>query len=126
VQQLTDLTNHMHTKIIEAIQGAGKTVVDQPGEGVARVRVALTDIKKSTAVSILPQASLLGAGIGGASMQAEVVDSVTGKQIGAVVQSGIGSRIPFTNLGDLDAAKVVIDGWAKRFQERLIELSNSK
>ena len=126
VQQLTDLTNHMHTKIIEAIQGAGKTVVEQPGRGVARVRVALTDIKKSTAVSVLPQASLLGAGIGGASMQAEVVDSVTGKQIGAVVQSGIGSRIPFTNLGDLDAAKVVIDGWAKRFQERLIALNKTK
>jgi len=126
VQQLSDLTNYAHLKLIEAIQGAGKTVVEQPAPGVARVRVALTDIKKSTAVSILPQASLLGAGIGGASMEAEVVDSMTGKQIGAVVQSGIGSRIPFTNLGDLDAAKTVIDGWAKRVQERLIELSKTK
>jgi len=59
-------------------------------------------------------------------MEAEVVDSMTGKQLGAVVQSGIGSRIPFTNLGDLNAAKTVIDDWAKRFQERLIELSKTK
>ncbi len=125
-QQLTDLTNYMHLKLVEAIQGAGDTVVEQPGPGVARIRMALSDIQKSSAISILPQASLLGAGIGGASMEAEVVDSMTGKQIAAVVQSGIGSRIPFTNLGNLDAAKTVIDGWAKTFQQRLIELSKTK
>jgi hypothetical protein len=126
IQQLSELTNYMHTKIVEAVQGAGKTVVEQPGAGVARARVALSDIKKSTAVSILPQASLLGAGVGGASMEAEIIDSMTGKQIAAVVQSGTGSRVPFTNLGDLNAAKTVIDGWAKRFKERLIELSKTK
>ncbi len=125
-QQLSELTNYMHSKIVEAVQGAGKTVVEQPGAGVARVRASLSDIKKSTAVSVLPQASLLGAGIGGASMEAEVVDSMTGEQIGAVVDSGTGSRVPFTNLSDLNAAKTVIDGWAKRFKERLIELSKTK
>jgi hypothetical protein len=125
-QQLSDLTNYMHLKIVEAIQNAGKQVVEQPGTGVARIRVSLSDIKKPSAVSILPTASLLGAGIGGASMEAEVVDSMTGEQIGAVVQSGTGSRIPFTNMGDLSSAKNVIDGWAKRFQERLIGLSKTK
>jgi len=120
-QQITDLTNYTHTKIVEAVQGAGKKVAYQPAAGVARIHVALTDMEKSSAVSILPQASLLGAGIGGASMEAEVVDSMTRKQIGAVVQSGKGGRIPFTNLGDWTAAKSVIDGWAKRFQDRLME-----
>jgi hypothetical protein len=118
-EQVTDLANYMHTKIVEAVQGAGKKVVHQPGQGVARVRIALTNIDKSHAVSILPQASLLGAGIGGASMEAEAVDSVTGKQIAAVIQSGQGSRIPFASLGDWTAAKQAIDGWAKEFQKRL-------
>jgi hypothetical protein len=54
-------------------------------------------------------------------MEAEVVDSVTGQQIGAVVESGKGSRIPFANLGDWTAAKSVMDGWADRFQKRLEE-----
>ena len=120
-QQITDLTSYMHTKIVEAVQGASKQVAYQPATGVARIRVALTDMEKSSAVSILPQASLLGAGIGGASMEAEVVDSMTNKQIGAVLQSGKGSKIPFTNLGDWTAAKNVMDGWAKRFKDRLIE-----
>jgi len=120
-KQIDDLTNYTHTKIVEAVQNAGKKVVYQPGPGVARIRVALTDIEKSSAVSIIPQASLMGAGIGGASMEAEVIDSVTDQQIGAVVESGKGGRIPFTNLGDWTAAKKVIDGWADRFQKRLEE-----
>lgn len=118
-KQLADLKNYTYEQIVQAIRGAGKTVAYQAGPNIGRVRVALTDIDKTSAVNILPQASLLGVGIGGASMEAEVVDSVTGKQIGAVVESGKGGRIPFTNLGDLTAAKKVIEGWAKTFQKRL-------
>ena len=121
LQQLADLSNYLHSKILEAVQGAGKNVVYQPAAGVARIRVALTDIGKTGAINILPQASLLGMGIGGASMEAEIVDSVTGKQIAAVVESKQGGRIPFTNLGNWTAAKKVMDSWAERFQKRLSE-----
>ncbi len=118
-QQLADLTNYLHTKIVEAVQDAGPKVVDKPAAGVARIRVALTDIAKTDAINMIPQASLLGAGVGGASMEAEVVDSVTGKQIAAVLQSGQGSRVPFSNLGDWAAAQTVMDQWAKNFQKKL-------
>jgi len=120
--QLKDLTNYFHTKIVEAVEGAGLKVAYQPGSGVARIRVALTDIAKTDAINMLPQASLLGAGVGGASMEAEFLDSVTGRQIAAVVQSQQGSRVPFSNLGDWTAAKGVIDAWTKRFQNRLLEI----
>jgi hypothetical protein len=120
-QQLVDLTNYMHSKIVEAVQKATKNVVYQPAAGVARIRVALTDIKKTDAINILPQSSLLGLGIGGASMEAEIVDSVTGVQIGAVLETQKGSRIPFTNLGDWTTAKKVMDSWADRFRKRLAE-----
>lgn len=119
LQQLADLTNYMHSKILEAVQNTGKKITSQPATGVARIRVALTDMGKTGAINILPQASLLGAGIGGASMEAEIVDSMTGKQIGAVVESKKGSRMPFANLGDWTAAEKVMDSWADRFQERL-------
>jgi len=118
-QEINDLTNYMHAKIVEAIRNAGKKVAYQPGTGVARIRVALTDIEKSTAASLLPQAKLAGIGLGGASMEAEIIDSITGRQIGAVIEAQKGSRIPFANLGEWDAAKQVIDDWAKRFQKRL-------
>jgi len=118
-QELDDLTNYLHAKIVEAVRGAGKKMAYQPGPGVARLRVALTDLDASKAVSAVPQASLLGAGLGGAAMEAEIVDSVTNKQIAAIVQKQQGSRIPFSSLGKWTAAKQVMDNWAKKFKERL-------
>ena len=118
-QQFADLSNYLHTKILEAVQDAGKKVVYQPAAGVARIRVALTDMEKSSAVSLIPQASLMGAGIGGASMEAEFLDSMTGRQIGAIVQLKQGSNVPFANLGDWTAAKTVMDEWAEQLQNEL-------
>ncbi len=118
-RQVTDLTNYLHARIVKAVKDSDNRVVYQPASGVARIRVALTDIDRSSLASLSPQAKLLGVGIGGASMEAEVVDSMTGEQIGAVVESKKGSRIPFANLGEWDAAKQVINDWAKRLQKRL-------
>jgi len=118
-QELKDLTNYFHSAIVKAISDSGRKVVHRAGPGVARIRVALTDIKETGTLNVLPQASLLGAGIGGAAMEAEVVDSVTGKQVGAVVESRKGGRVPFSNLGDWGTAKGVMDDWAKRLQKRL-------
>ena len=118
-QELKDLTNYFHSAIVKAISDSGCKVVHRAGPGVARIRVALTDIKETGALNVLPQASLLGAGVGGVAMEAEVVDSVTGKQVGAVVESRKGGRVPFSNLGDWGTAKGVMDDWAKRLQKRL-------
>ena len=118
-QDVKDLTNYMHSAVVKAVKGAGKKIAYNPGPGVARLRVALTDIEKSSLVSAIPQASLLGAGIGGASMEAEMVDSQTGEQIGATIQSRDGSKLPFSNLGEWTTVKKVIDKWAEELQERL-------
>lgn len=121
-RQVTDLTNYLHARIIKAVEDSGNRVVYRPAAGVARLRVALTDIDRSTAASLIPQAKMFGAGIGGASMETEIVDSMTGEQIGAVVESKKGSKMPFANLGEWDAAKQVMDDWAKRLQKRLDEV----
>ena len=118
-QQISDLTSYMNANIIEAVIDSGNKVVYQPAPGVARIRVALTDIQKTNAANILPQASLLGVGLGGASMEGEIIDSMTGEQIGAVVESQKGSRIPFSNLGEWTTAKKIMDDWGKRVQQRL-------
>ena len=118
-KEINDLTNYMHARIVKAVEDSGNRVAYQPAAGVARIRIALTDINKSTAASLLPQAKLAGIGLGGASMEAEIIDSKTGEQIGALVEAQVGSRIPFANLGEWDAAKQVMNDWAKRFQKRL-------
>jgi hypothetical protein len=118
-QDIDDLTNYMHTVLVNAIEASGKRVVYRPGAGVARIRAAITDINKSNAASILPLAKVAGAGLGGASLEAEIVDSKTGEQIVAIVEAQKGSKIPFSGLGKWDAAKQAMDDWGKRLQKRL-------
>ncbi len=121
-QQLIDLRNYMHSKLNQAVVESGNKLTYQPAPGVARIRVALTDINKTSMLNILPQASLLQFGVGKVSMEAEIIDSGTGEQIGAAVETQKGSRIPFTNLGEWTTARKIMDGWAKRLQERLEEV----
>ncbi len=118
-QELENLTNYFHAAIVKAIINSGCEVVTTPGRGVARLRIALTDIKETDALNVLPQASLLGAGVGGAALEFEVVDSLTNKQIAAVVESRKGSRVPFSNLGDWGTAKGIMDDWAARIEKAL-------
>jgi hypothetical protein len=118
-QDIDDLTNYMHTVLVKAIKASGRNVVFQPGPGVARIRAALTDIDKSSAATLLPTTQLAGVGLGGASLEAEIVDSKTGEQIVGFVEAQLGSRIPFSGLGKWDAAKQAMDDWGKRLQKRL-------
>jgi hypothetical protein len=118
-KEINDLTNYMHAKIVKAVEDSGNRVAYQPAAGVGRLRTAFTDIQKSDAVSLVPQVRLAGIGLGGVSVEVEIVDSMTGEQIGAVVETQKGSRIPFAQLGEWDAAKGVMDDWAKRTQKLL-------
>jgi hypothetical protein len=118
-ENIDDLTNYMHTVLVNAIEASGKRVVYRSGPGVARIRAAITDINKSNAASILPLTKVAGVGLGGASLEAEIVDSKTGEQIVGFIEAQKGSRIPFSGLGKWDAAKQAMDDWGKRLQKRL-------
>jgi hypothetical protein len=116
-----ELANYMHNAIINSIRDS-YFIVSQPGPGIARLRVALTDIDKSTpAMNVLPQTKMTGLGIGGASMEAELLDSQTGEQIGVVIQSQKGKRVSMSGLKKWGDAKAVMDDWAERFRKRLDE-----
>jgi hypothetical protein len=121
IRTRTELANYMHSAIIQAIQQR-YMIVSQPATGVARVRVALTDLQKSSPVlNDIPPTKLTGLGLGGASMEGEVLDSLTGEQISAVIQSQMGKRLSFEGVTKWGDAKAVMDGWAKRFRQNLDE-----
>jgi len=117
--QIDDMTEYMHDTIVAAVRRSGNIVVNKSGPGVARIRSAFTDIDKSYLMSFFPISKMTGTGVGGASLEAEVVDSLTGEQIGAIVESQQGSNTPFDGLGDWDAAKQVMDDWGRRLEMRL-------
>jgi hypothetical protein len=120
---IADLTSYFDAELVKAVGDAGYTVVFQPGPGVARMRTAITDIKETNVVlAAVPQARLIsGAGVGGASVEFEIVDSKTNRQIAAVLERKAGSRVPFTGLTEWGGAKAAVNNWVKRMKKRLEE-----
>lgn len=120
-QDITDLKNYMHDAIVDAISDR-YGIAYRPGPGVARVRIAVTDLKKANVLmNIHPGSKLLGSGLGGASLEAEWIDSQTGEQLAALVESQLGDRLSLDGLSEWGDAKAIMDGWAQRFRKRLDE-----
>ncbi len=117
--QLRSLAQYMRQAIIDAISDR-YPVVTRPGPGVARVRVAITDFTASVPTSSVLY-TLIEYGRGGAAMEAEVIDSRTGEQIGAVIESAHGDRVSLVAETAWDDAIAVMDTWAQRFRARLDE-----
>ena len=123
VQQVAD---YAHRELWQALS-IRYQVVNTPGPGVLRLRVALTDIKTTVPImNIHPGTKLLGQGIGfglgGASMEGEAIDSQTGERVLAVVDSRKGGFNPLPSRAAIDTvahAKEVMRYWVKRFVGRV-------
>lgn len=119
-EERAEAARYFFDQFERAFVDTGFAVTGEPGVGVARVRLALTDVAESTWwKKIHPVSRAAGAGTGGAAMEAEVVDSVTGEQIAAVIQAGKGNQFNLTNFSTLADVKSAIDGWARIAADRL-------
>ena len=93
IEELEDMMNYMHDALLKAISDE-YMIVYQPGPGVARIRVGLTDLKAAKRWrNIHPPMKLIGSGLGGASLEAEILDSVSDEQLAALVETKLGSRL---------------------------------
>jgi len=118
-----DLAGYAREKLIEEMQKVGLQVASQPGVDAARIRIALTDIRKSKwFLNVHPVSKATGAGLGGASMEAEIIDSVTGEQLAAVIRSDFGRRLEFDVFSTLDDARDAIDKWAMQAASTIASL----
>jgi hypothetical protein len=122
-EELEGLQAHFRTAIIEALtEDDGFQVVELAGPGTARIHLGITDVDDTIgALNISIYTKITGAGLGGAAIEGEVVDSITGEQIAAVSRWGSGSRYlraGFTHTGD---AKILMNRWAKHLRERIDE-----
>lgn len=133
------LADYFYNQLKEEI-GKQAQIVSQPGPGVMRLQVALTDVEGATpglrSVSVIvPQARVLnmvqslGTGsyafVGSATCQGQVTDSVTGKILAEWIDKREGGLALSTALqwkwGDAENA---IDHWAKLLAERYTELKS--
>lgn len=131
---LKELTDYYQGAIFKALKG-GYEIVDKPGPGVLRVRVAITELKPSkplanTMSTIVPVGIVLAGatkattgdnlGTGEAGTEFEMIDSVTGERLAAAVDRRQGGKGVFR--GEWEDTKDAFDYWAQTFRKRLDEM----
>ncbi len=114
--EMVELGNYLHRAVVSSL-AERYPIVQQAGPGVAKVRVALTDVQSAT--PRLGDNPRVGAGTGQAAMEAEVLDSVTGEQIGAIMEISRGGSYGLRILEDWSQPKAVMKQWARRFRRYL-------
>jgi len=94
-KRLAMLTDHLESEVKRALEERNLMVVQRPGEGVLRIRFALTNVDANLPIlNIHSYTSATGLGLGGASAEVEGVDSITNERIIAAYDSRRGSNIP--------------------------------
>ncbi len=128
IKELQDLELFANQALINAFNAddSAINIVKEPGENIARMRIAITDVKRTIGalnVAILTKAT--GAGLGGVAIEREMVDSVTGKQLGAAIQWGNGSRVLRAGFSKTGDAKILLKKWSKELKKDLSVLVNN-
>jgi hypothetical protein len=128
---LKELTDYYQNAIFNAVKD-GYEIVDQPGTGVLRIRVAITGLKPSnptanTLSTIVPVGIVVSGatkavsgenlGTGEAATEMEALDSLTGERLVAAVDKRQGGKGVFR--GKWEDTREAFDFWAKRFRQRL-------
>lgn len=111
-EQIEKLVTEFHDEVVAALKKQYE-VVNTPGEGVLRIRTALTDIYPNKIYLNLHWSTTLSKhGIGGAAIEAEFLDTATGERILGVVDARQGKPLKYTKgLSRWGHTKEVFDGW---------------
>ena len=121
--ELSELSAYYEQKVYEALSGKdGYPIVEDPAPGVARIRIGITDVEETIGIlNISIYTKITGLGLGGASFEGEIVDSVSGKQLAAAVRWGTGSRILKAGITHTGDAKIAIKHWANDLRAQVDE-----
>ncbi|MBI4357496.1 MAG: DUF3313 domain-containing protein [Gammaproteobacteria bacterium] len=117
-KELSLLSQYFYEQVVQAL-GGDYPIVKEPGKDVLRVRLAITDaVPVSPALNILTVSTLLmPLDIGGASIEAEFLDSLTGERLYAIIQRKEGSAIHITEgYSRWSHVKSAMQAWAKELR----------
>jgi hypothetical protein len=141
-EDLQACINYLYAAVRDRL-GKDYEIVDQPAEGVVRLRIAITDVKgakvlMNTISSVMPVGLAVSAvkkiatgsatAVGSARIEMELQDSLTEERLAAAVDARSGKKMT----GKLDkfnkyaAVYDAYDHWAERLQQRLSDLRQGK
>ncbi len=125
-EEIDDLKQYFRNQLTKALtENDGFSVVEEPGEGIATIRLGVTAVDASLGLlNVAVTTKITGAGLGGAAMEGEMVDSLTGEQLGAWIRWGSGSRVTRAGLTRLGDAKLQINRWTKDMRQRIDAVHN--
>jgi hypothetical protein len=129
------LLNYFHATLREQL-GQDYTLVEQPGPGVLRLRVAVVDAKASKVVmdtvsTVVPVGLAISAlervalgktlTAGSVQIEAEALDTQTGMRIGAIVDERVGSKLTghFDKWSKWQDCRDAFDFWAARLRHSM-------
>jgi hypothetical protein len=131
------LCNYFYNVLVQDF-GKNFTVVNEPGPGVAKLTVALTDATSAIPVLrtisiVVPQAHVLGlikqgatgtyAFVGSATGEAKLTDSVSGQLLAAWSDKRFGTgAVKNATVWQWGDAEHAMDYWAKGLDQRLVTL----
>lgn len=131
--ELKGLSDAFNKAFAEAL-GTAYPLTDKPGPGVLLLRPALTDLvpnhpERGVAMAIIPGGSLAYAvlpdkynNIGSASMEAELLDSMTGERLAAAVVHRVGKKTEvMKGMETWGHVKKAFSAWAHDFRVWLDE-----
>ena len=127
------LSDYFHEQLVAKLQNEYE-ITEERGEDVMLLRAAITDILANKVyLNLHWSTTLVGAGIGGASIEAELVDSMTGERILAFIDAMKGRRLDITEPSKLfptytdgltkwGHTKYALETWAEILVQNLEEL----
>jgi hypothetical protein len=126
--QLNQLTQYFHQALVNALKDR-YAIVDRPGDGVLRIRTAITDVEpgspvKGAATSIVPVGATISVikksttgsnmAVGRASMEIELVDSLSGVRLAAAIDRREGGKKVVS--GKWTAIEEAFNYWAQKLR----------
>ena len=130
------LTDHFYAALREEL-AKDYRIADQPGPGVMRLRVAVTEAKGAkvlgnavtsiylpakAASTIVGVATDTQVWVGAATLEGEIRDSMSNVRLMAAVDERAGTKNPMVGLKKWSQVKRVFEVWSENLRERLSEL----
>ena len=121
LEKIQELARHADDAIKAAVEGR-LAIVDAAGEGVLRLRTAIVRMEpRSVPVESNIDRSWYHVHTGGATLEVEAVDSVTGERIFAAIASGSGSIYSESDETRWQNTRDILDAYAASIRQRLDE-----
>ena len=126
--QLVELTRYFHQALVNALKDR-YLIVERPGEGVLRIRTAITDVEPGSpvggavstivpvgaTVSIIKKATTgSNMAVGRASMEIELADSLSGARLAAAIDRREGGKKVVS--GKWTAIEEAFENWAQKLR----------